>query len=173
MKQKLLCSLVVMVLSLSLHAQSLAVYLEDHSKTATNIRNAPKGKVVDRIPQGRIAMFEVENAKNGWWRICDNSYFCVDNNGFEGMIKLKGSRNGYWIHSSVISVSTRNYGDETLYLYQQPDENSKKVFTIYVEMQLRPLEVQGDWVKCRTYTGNNVGWIQAEWLCGNALTNCN
>ncbi len=173
MKRKVLLALCLTALSLSIHAQSLSVYVNDQSQTETNIRNAPKGKVVARIPQGYTAMLEVENPVNGWWRICDNSYFSIDNNGYEGIVKLKGSNKGYWIHSSVITVDTRNYAGQTLYLYQQPDTKSRKVYTISSEMSLRPLEVKGDWVKCRTYTGNNVGWIQAEWLCGNALTNCN
>ena len=167
----LLLSLLTIVLCIK--AQSVDVYLEDNSGSRTNIRNAPKGKVVHRIPKNTIAMIEVEEPKDGWWRICDNSYFSVDEKGYQGLYKLTGSNTGYWIHYSVLAVATRNYGGETLYLYQQPTVRSKKVYTINEEILLRPVDVHDDWVKCATLTGNNVGWIQVEWLCGNALTNCN
>ena len=153
--------LALLTIAVGINAQSLSVYVNDNSGSSTNIRNSPKGKVVHRIPQTTIAMLEVEEPQNGWWRICDDSYFSVAD-GYEGLSKLTGSRTGYWIHNSVIAVSTRNYANETLYLYQQPNVKSKKVYPIYVEMKLHPLEVRGDWVKCTTFTGNNIGWIQAE-----------
>lgn len=34
------------------------------------------------------------------------------------------------------------------------------------------MDIKGDWVKVQTYDGKYTGWIEAEWLCGNALTNC-
>ena len=163
--------LALLTIAVGINAQSLSVSVNDNSGSSTNIRNSPKGKVVHRIPQTTIAMLEVEEPQNGWWRICDDSYFSVAD-GYEGLSKLTGSRTGYWIHSSVIVVGTRNYGGEMLYLYQQPNTKSKKVYTIKEEMTLHPLEVRGGWVKCTTSDGKQVGWIQAEWLCGNALTNC-
>lgn len=170
--KRLLLLLALVSMAVGMNAQSLSVYVNDNSGSDTNIRNAPKGRVVQRIPKVAIAMLLVETPKNGWWRICDDAYFYVTDR-HEGHSKLTGSRTGYWIHSSVLAVGTRNYGGQTLYLYQQPNESSKKVYTIREEIELRPIEVRGDWVKCTTLWGNNVGWIQAEWLCGNALTNCN
>jgi hypothetical protein len=34
------------------------------------------------------------------------------------------------------------------------------------------MEIKGDWVKVQTSDGKFTGWIEEEWLCGNALTNC-
>ena len=48
-------------------AQVLDVYTYDSNGTYTNIRNAPKGSVVDRIPTESTAMFDVETPRNGWW----------------------------------------------------------------------------------------------------------
>lgn len=50
--------------------------------------------------------------------------------------------------------------------------NAPVVFKFKEEEILRPMDIKGDWVKVQTYDGKYTGWIEAEWLCGNALTNC-
>ena len=67
-------------------AQVLDVYTYDSNGTYTNIRNAPKGSVVDRIPTESTAMFDVETPRNGWWKIVDNSYSLPD----QDAVNLKG-----------------------------------------------------------------------------------
>ena len=89
---------------------------------------------------------------------------------FEG--KLKGSTTGYWIHYSVLGMGTRNYGKEKLTLRQSPNAKSAAVYSFTKEIVLRPMDIKGDWVKVKTIDGKYTGWIEADWLCGNSLTNC-
>ena len=99
MKKKLFVFIALMTwLSVGVCAQSLGVFTADNSGKFTNVRNAPKGKVVDKIPTSECAMMGVEKPTNGWWKIIGNTL--------------------------------------------------------------------------QTYDGKYTGWIEAEWLCGNALTNC-
>ena len=51
MKKKLFVLMTLMTwLSVDVSAQSLGVFTYDNSGKFTNVRNAPKGKVVDKIP---------------------------------------------------------------------------------------------------------------------------
>ena len=53
-------------LSVSVSAQGLGVFIADNNGPYTNIRNAPKGKIVDKIPTSETAMLGVEKPTNGW-----------------------------------------------------------------------------------------------------------
>lgn len=168
MKKKLFVLLMMMTcLSVGVSAQSLGVFTYDNSGKFTNVRNAPKGKVVDKIPTEVCAMISVEKPTNGWWKMVDNSYDTGDDEG-----TLKGSTTGYWIHYSVLAMGTRNYGGQTLYIRQSPSASAPVVYKFKKEIQLRPMDIKGEWVKVQTTDGKYTGWIEEEWLCGNSLTNC-
>ena len=168
MKKKLFVLLTLMTwLSVSANAQSLGVFTYDNNGKFTNVRNAPKGKVVDKIPTEVCAMISVEKPTNGWWKMVDNSYDTGDNEG-----TLKGSTTGYWIHYSVLAMGTRNYGGQTLYIRQSPSASAPVVYKFKKEIRLRPMDIKGEWVKVQTTDGKYTGWIEEEWLCGNSLTNC-
>lgn len=168
MKKKLFVLLTLMTwLSVGVSAQSLGVFTYDNSGKFTNVRNAPKGKVVDKIPTEVCAMIGVEKPTNGWWKIIGDTYDTGDDEG-----TLKGSTTGYWIHYSVLAMGTRNYGGQTLYIRQSPSASAPVVYKFKKEIQLRPMDIKGEWVKVQTTDGKYTGWIEAEWLCGNSLTNC-
>ena len=63
--KRLLLLLALVTMAVGMNAQSLNVYVNDNSGSDTNIRNAPKGRVVQRIPKVTIAMLLVETPKNG------------------------------------------------------------------------------------------------------------
>ena len=151
-------------------AQVLDVFISDATGSPTNVRNAPNGKVVAQLNPTSGIMIGVESPKNGWWKITDNYYSDPDKD-FEDEY-LKGSTTGYWIHHSVLAVATRNYGGETLRLRKSPSSRAQAVYSFNEEIILRPMEVKGDWVKVKTTDGKHTGWIEAEWLCGNSVTNC-
>ena len=65
-----------------------------------------------------------------------------------------------------------NNGGQHLFLRSSPSAKARVVYTIKAETILRPVEIKGDWVKVKTSDGKGFGWIQAEWLCGNSVTNC-
>lgn len=168
MKKKLFVLLMMMTcLSVGVSAQSLGVFTYDNSGKFTNVRNAPKGKVVDKIPTEVCAMIGVEKPTNGWWKIIGDTYDTGDDEG-----TLKGSTTGYWIHYSVLAMGTRNYGGQTLYIRQSPSASAPIVYKFKKEIQLRPMDIKGEWVKVQTTDGKYTGWIEEEWLCGNSLTNC-
>ena len=148
-------------------AQSVEVYFSDNSGSPTNIRNAPKGKVVQRVPKDSDGMLTVEKAQNGWWKISGNSYDEPD----KGEIRLTGAKN-FYIHYSCIAVDTRNYGGQTLQLRSTPSSGGRVVYSFKDEKSLRPVDARNGWVKVKTLDGKHEGWIEAEWLCGNSVTNC-
>ena len=135
----------------------------------TNLRDSPKGSVVITVSADDAYVFDITTPRNGWWRVV--SYYNAAN--YDEDTSLEGSSTGeYWIHYSVIAVSSRNYGGEDIYLRDAPDEDANLVAIFNEEVILRPMDIQGDWVKVKLDNTEIVGWIEAEWLCSNPLTNC-
>ena len=167
MKKYLLMAMAVGLLFVSsaARAQSVQVFINDDKGPFTNVRDGVKGNIVGKIPVDQSIMLAVEEPKNGWWRICEGMYYTPDGD----ETKLSGSQNGYWIHSSVIGISTRNYGGQTLCLRDQPSEVGKPVFTFSKELLLNPIDVKDEWVKVQTPDGKHSGWILEYWLCGDQL----
>ena len=170
MKRTILTFVAMLCLAVSAMAQSIEVYISDNSGQATNIRNAPKGKVVYRLPlpASNGIMFSVDCQVNGWWHVDGNEYWdpATDIQSFTG------SDTGYWVHNSVIAFATRNYGGQKLSLRSKPLASAPVVYSFTKELKLRPLDVMGKWVKVQTYDGKHIGWIELEWICGNSVTNC-
>ena len=169
MKRIFILMAVLACITLSATAQSLGVYINDNNGKYTNIRNAPNGKVVFKLklPNANGTMFAVDRVVNGWWHIDGTEYSNGDEEG-----EFTGSTTGYWIHNSVITVDTRNYGGQKLSLRSKPSAKASVVFSFKKEISLIPLDIKGDWVKVKTADGKHTGWIEREWLCGNSLTNC-
>lgn len=135
----------------------------------SNVRDSPKGKVVMSLSADEPYVFDLITPRNGWWRI--ESFSNPAN--YDEDTSLEGSSTGeYWIHYSVIAVGTRNYGGQDIYLRVAPDEDANIVAVFNEEVILRPMDISGDWVKVKLDNTDIVGWIEAEWLCDNPLTNC-
>lgn len=146
-------------------AQEIGVMLTDND-AATNVRSAPRGEVVMTLPDTCSYIMTLTDARNGWWRI--KWLECAE----EGNdIALVGSpTQEYWIHYSVVGLDTRNYGNERWCLRATPNEKGKPTHWFNEEIEVHPLQVQGDWVQVE-YNGRK-GWIEIEKLCDNPLTNC-
>ena len=143
---------------------SLSCYRSDRS--ATNVRRTPGGEIVGKIPHPGVYSMSVCQPKNGWWQILNGVVYEAEEGEeivFDGEV---------WIHSSVLRVGTRNYGEETLILRTEPGENAPEAGRITEVVEVRPVDLSadGNWVKVRY--GEITGWIEARWLCGNPLTNC-
>jgi len=173
--KKVLLLIIVLLSSAAAVAQEaveadawMSVYLSD-SDVTTNIRNSPRGKIAMTLSCDAEYMLNLTTPQNGWWKIHDIWQVGDD----DKEITLQGSDTGeYWIHYSVIGVGTRNYGGQCLTLRAAPNENAKSVYTFTDEIILCPMDIQGDWVKVKVPNTNIIGWIEAEWLCSNPLTNC-
>ena len=165
--KKYLFTISLLLLTIAASAQGLGVYILDYDGDFTNVRNAPKGKIVFKLPARDGVMIDVDKVVNGWWHICSEYAGSGDEN-----YKLTGSTTGYWIHYSVLAMGTRNYGGQTLYIRQSPSASAPVVYKFKKEIQLRPMDIKGEWVKVQTTDGKYTGWIEEEWLCGNSLTNC-
>lgn len=158
-------------------SDALEVYILDASGTPTNIRNAPKGKVVDQVPVDGEWVFYVSNPRNGWWQIVDDAYYDAnpdnaDEDGDWPHKKLQGSQTGYWVHYSCIGFGLTGSVDEHK-LRAAPGNNSKVVYTTHTtEEYFHPLAVKGTWVKVVSANGKHTGWIPRDMICSNPLTTC-
>lgn len=149
---------------------SVAVYLNDPDESGTNIRTSPNGDIITKLvidDEDNIAFFlTVHAAKDGWLQIGNT----IDNmaRGME-----YNSSGECWIHGSVVGVDTRNYGGETIELYDSAYSAGETIATITEELYgLQVLDICGEWVKIRSTEKNLEGWVESKWLCGNPLTSC-
>ena len=157
------------IAALAVNAQVTA-YISD-SGPKTNIRNKPNGKVVMSLKSNVHYAFLLTSPVNGWWEIAD---IWNEENENDPSARLRGTNTReYWIHYSVIAVSTANYGGQRLSLRSEPSANAKVVYSFTEELVLRPMDYnKHGWVKVKCESNGKIGWIEAEWLCGNSLTNC-
>ena len=136
--------------------------------TPTNVRQSPNGKIVMTLNNDCSYIVTLSEPVKGWWHLLsvENAEEAID-------IELTGSTTGnYWIHYSVVSLATRNYGNERWCLRSNPREKSKAVYYFDSEILLHPLQIKGEWIKVITSDGKHTGWIKEEQICYNPLTNC-
>lgn len=171
--KKFILTILTMVIAMSVYAQTGAgAYIFDNSGTPTNVRNAPNGKVVEKLPDISggyvVTLLEV---KNNWWRIDPIIGLCGDVD--EETLKLKGSKTGYWIHYSVLGFGIN--GDHENVLRATPSSKGKflKLDPSYLlEVTLRPLQIRGKWIKVITSDKRHTGWMPIDRICDNPLTTC-
>lgn len=171
--KKILLITILFVTALSASAQDTI--------TAYLLCDAPRTYILDK-PRGATVMtldyynednegdyiFSLTSPQDGWWKIVE--LWTIEDDVTSSMT---GSDTGeYWIHYSALGLGSRNYGGQELYLRAEPDDEAVIVFTTNKEITLMPMDVKGDWVKVMIGSCGIVGWIEAEWLCSNPLTNC-
>ena len=168
--KKIVLLAVLLVTAFTVDAQEkMLIAFLDCDPPCSSILNKPSGATVMTLPYDEPYMFTLSSPQDGWWKINDLWNAADD----EDTTSLVGSDTGeYWIHFSVLGLGTSNYGGQELHLRAAPDLEADIVFTFNQELMLMPLDVQGDWVKVKVDGDDIIGWIEAEWLCSNPLTNC-
>ena len=172
MKKYIITSLILFVV-MSVSAQTGAsAYICDNSGTPTNVRNAPNGKIVKKLPDIDggyvVSLLEV---RNKWWRI--DPVIDVYGGEEDEYVQLNGSKTGYWVHYSVLQFGIA--GDHENVLRETPSPKGKplKVAPSYLfEVGLRPLEIRGEWIKVITSDNRYTGWMPIDTICDNPLTTC-
>ena len=71
MKKHILLLFAAVLLPMAINAQSVDVYIIDNDGPVTNIRNAPRGKVVTTLPTDQALVVTLLSAKGEWWKIDD------------------------------------------------------------------------------------------------------
>ena len=161
---------VVLFTALAGSAQATMVAYLSNDVLTTDILNKPSGATAMTLSSEECYIFSLTSPTDGWWKIEEISNAMDDE---DPAAVLTGSDTGeYWIHYSALGLGTRNYGGQSLTLRAAPDEDADIVFTFSKELEVMPLDVQGDWVQVMVDGSYIIGWIEAEWLCSNPLTNC-
>ena len=167
MKKYILLLFAAVLLPLALNAQGFVnAYIIDNDGPVTNIRNAPKGKVVATLPTSEAFVVTLLSVKGEWWKIDDVVEQYGDD---EKEIFLKGSKTGYWIHRSLLQFTIA--GEPEGALHAAPSANAKAV-KISSEASFHPIAVKGNWVKVVSTDGKCTGWIHCDKICSNPLTTC-
>ena len=168
--KKTIVLFVFALMAVAASAQTTMVAFLSDDVLTTDILNKPMGATAMTLSSEVAYMFSLTSPTDGWWKI-EEIWNAEDDE--DPTAVLTGSDTGeYWIHYSHLGLGTRNYGGQTLTLRAAPDENADVVFSFDTEVLVMPLDVQGDWVQVMIDGNYAVGWIEAEWLCDNPLTNC-
>lgn len=171
--KKIILTALIMVITMSVNAQKVAgAYICDNSGTPTNVRNAPNGKVIKKLPDidGGYVVTLLE-VKNNWWKI--DPIIDIYGGDEDESVQLKGSKTGYWLHYSVLQFNIA--GDQENVLRETPSAKGKplKLKPSYlIEVGLRPLEIRGEWIKVVTTDKRYTGWMPIDKICDNPLTTC-
>ena len=104
---------------------AIDVYLADNDGPMTNLRDAPRGKVIKQLPNGVYTLCLGEN-RNGWWKIVD--FWDMEEESEDGNPVILDPEKEYWVHYSVVGTGTRNYGGERWCLRAKPSEKSKATY---------------------------------------------
>ena len=167
MRKHILILLTAVLLPLAINAQGVFMaYIVDNDGPVTNIRNAPRGKVVATLPTDKALAVTLLSAKGEWWKIDD----VVDQYGDDEMeFVLRDSKTGYWIHRSLLQFSIA--GDPKGALRATPSAKGKAV-KITGEPYFHPVAIKGKWLKAVSTDGKCTGWIHRDRICSNPLTTC-
>lgn len=174
--KKIFLMAIMMGMALPVFAQSVAdAYICDPSGSPTNIRNAPNGKVVNTLKDFDggyvVTLLEV---KNNWWKIDPQVDIYGDVEEGEDVVNLKGSTTGYWIHYSVLQFTIA--GERENVIRTKPSSKAAPVKitepSYLAEIELRPLEIRGEWIKVITTDKRYTGWMPIASICSNPLTTC-
>jgi hypothetical protein len=159
---------------------STRAYVIDTDPAGLNVRLAPGGEIIDKLPAG--AMVEITGQKGGWLRIANAEYPCegadlerfAKANGHAGcaeawvkLPKLKG-----WVFAKKLGTSTRKYGPEPqVWLLTRADTTSEKVFEVVKqEARVTLVGCKGEWLEVE-FQGRT-GWLEPSLSCPNSLTTC-
>ena len=171
--KKIYFAALITVISLSVNAQTVAnAYIFDNSGTPTNIRHAPNGKVVQKLPDIDggyvVSLLEV---RNNWWKIDPIIEIYGDEE--DANVQLKGSTTGYWVHYSVLGFGIAGDHENVLRATPSPKGKLIKIAPSYlIETTLRPIEIRGEWIKVITSDKRYTGWMPINKICYNPLTTC-
>ena len=165
MKKRLFAILTLTLMVLTVSAQRVVAFVTD-SDPFTNLRDAPKGKVIGKIDNKLTAMVVLENCTKGWWKLAEEPSYAEE----DVDIPLQPSATGYWIHYSCIGFFTRNYGGQRITLRSAPSSKAKAVYSLTTEETPLLMDKKGSWLKVKI--GTHIGWMEDEWWCDNPLTNC-
>ncbi len=151
-----------------------AYFADPDTKNPTNIRNAPGGEIVYKVPveEREYFSFKVVECSGKWFRIEGGLESYIPDEGVEN-VELSGD---CWVHSSVIGATLVG-GINNAVVRKMPDENSEIVSNLShpTDIFLEFLDMKNDWVKIEFTTEDNQttrGWIPASWICSNPLTTC-
>lgn len=142
-------------------------YRVDKEGEATNLRNAPGGKVVAKLESEGIFNFYIDKIQNGWCHIQGDKVFEMSE---DDPRILSGSTTGYWIHSSVVGATGMGAGG--VELFAQPDKSAKVVYKSDDWTIIHPVEIKGNWIKVTVGNTKTQGWINVLDVCSNPVTNC-
>lgn len=144
---------------------NLTVFLNDPDLTGTNVRKEPKGAIIYQMVRKNEEeefLIDLSQAQGGWFKVT-----AIE--GMDGAVAIDYT--AAWVHGSVLGVNTKNYGGETITIYEEATPKAPLVTsTTEVLYNLSLVDICGEWVKVK---GKDfTGWIQQQWLCGSSLTNC-
>ncbi|MBX2970118.1 MAG: hypothetical protein KF803_12170 [Cyclobacteriaceae bacterium] len=131
----------------------VSAYLDDPDDSGTNIRATPGGKIIGQLKYeedcGCLTVRFVES-KNGWMKLSE----------------------GGWVYGKLFSVDTRNYASgEKVYLNEYPTDESEVVAEFDREKHFSVKGCCGTWLLVEDEMGKS-GWLTADMICANPLTNC-
>lgn len=147
------------------HGPALTCFTEGGDEEVL-LMDAPGGEALTGLPHDETYILNVINPKDGWWLVQSRLIWTIDSS------YLIYETEPLWVKAEDLGLGTRNYGGETIELLAEPREGAKVTGKITEEACVIPLDATEDyeWIKVRW--GKVTGWMRAEMLCSNPVSNC-
>lgn len=131
---------------------------------AVNVYNEINGQIIMRLYadsiEGAGHIVSIIASKDGWLRIKSD---CFSVGSFA------------WIKGGNLGLSTRNYNNEPISLYEEPNKNSKVINELFEQQIVLIFEADGQWAYIKGKGENGIdiiGWLEPEMQCPNPYTTC-
>ena len=153
-----LFALLMAILPATAQKNELNCFIRDPQEgSLTNIRNAPKGKIVYKADALDPIQLTAIVQPGGWWKIKGAELMQ-----YGDIIKINSKE--AWIHYSVLALGTENSDGQPRILLTEPRKGAKPAGTIKQHnAMIRPLELSEDglWVKAKWE--DITGWIEVKY----------
>ncbi len=164
--------ILLLLLSIRAHSQdaqdvhncNFTALVWDEDTKGTNIRNGPKGTIIDKIyPDTAETGYTVKViGSSSRWIQC--KYTSINGKEITG-----------WIFGDMIRLGTRNYGDNQYFnLYSSHSKTSKITTKVLGEKDVQVLGCHEEWAYVKVKSDGRVyfGWLEPDMQCASAVTNC-
>jgi hypothetical protein len=152
---------------------AMSAYVNDPDPNGLNVRDAPKGTVIGRIPfQHAGTILTVDCAEKGWLHFSEASVIEEDDSPVE-----EPAQEG-WVYGKLMRVDpSEGAPDARIPLYSAPDTSSERVTDLEISaMDVRILGCRGAWVRVEIeyHEGGEEfrGWLREGDYCDSPVTTC-
>lgn len=143
-------------------------FVIDNDPNGLNVRSAPKGNIISRIPHNDYDSFtqvHIVASEEGWLQI----------SGWEDFFVSVTFDEKAWIYGRLVGTFVRGYEEGGVEAYAESSNDAEKMGQFLANHVVKVIDCKKDWlfVSGQSVDGRRIeAWLAPEEQCSNALTTC-